>query len=118
MDIETYRNYCLSKKGVSESFPFDQEVLVFKVMNKIFALGNINSRPLKINLKCNPEKAIEYREQYPEIMPGYHMNKKHWNTVDFEGNLPDKKLFHLINHSYELVVSKLSKKEKEQLKAL
>ena len=115
MDIETYRNYCLSKKGVTESFPFDEEVLAFKVMNKVFALGNINGRPLKINLKCDPEKALEYRELYEEVQPGYHMNKKHWNTINFEGDLPDKKLHYFINHSYELVVSKLAKKEKEQL---
>ena len=118
MDIEAYRNYCLSKKGVTESFPFDEEVLVFKVMNKVFALGNINSRPLKINLKCDPEKALEYRELHEEVRPGYHMNKKHWNTVDFEGSLPEKTLCHFINHSYELVVSKLTKKEKEQLAQL
>ncbi|WP_010182704.1 MmcQ/YjbR family DNA-binding protein [Aquimarina agarilytica] len=118
MDIETYRNYCLNKKGVSESFPFDEAVLVFKVLNKVFALGNINSRPLKINLKCDPEKAITYREHYPEITPGYHMNKKHWNTVDFQGSIPDKILYQLVDHSYDLVVSKLTKKQKEALNEL
>ncbi len=118
MDIETYRNYCLSKKGVSESFPFDEAVLVFKVLNKVFALGNINSRPLKINLKCDPEQAVAYREQYSEITPGYHMNKKHWNTVDFHGDIPNEILYHLINHSYDLVVSKLTKKQKKALNEL
>ena len=118
MNIETYRNYCLNKKGVTESFPFDDEVLVFKVMNKVFALGSINKHPLSINLKCDPEKAIAYCEQHSEVTPGYHMNKKHWNTVNFEGDLSDKTLFYLINHSYDLVVSKLTKKEKEVLKTL
>lgn len=110
MDIETYRNYCLSKKGVSESFPFDEKVLVFKVLNKVFALGSIDAVPLKINLKCDPGKAIEYRERYDEVTPGFHMNKKHWNTVNFHGTLTDKILKHFINQSYELVVSKMTKK--------
>jgi len=118
MDIETIRTYCLSKKGVSESFPFDQEVLTFKVLNKMFALVNINKRPWALNLKCDPEKAIEYREFYEEIKPGYHMSKKHWNTVNFEGRLENKLLLHLINHSYRLVVSKMPKKFKEQLKSI
>ena len=118
MDIETYRNYCLSKKGVTESFPFDEEVLVFKVLDKVFALGSILSIPLKVNLKCDPDKAIAYRDQYEEVTPGYHMNKKHWNTVDFHGNLDDRTLKHMINHSYELVVSKMTKKKRDFLKSM
>ena len=118
MDIEVYRNYCLGKRGVTESFPFNEEVLVFKVMNKMFASSNINKRPFSVNLKCNPEKALQYRELYEGVQPGYHMNKKHWNTINFESNLSEKKLQYFINHSYELVVSKLTKKEKEQLAQL
>jgi len=118
MDIEAIRTYCLNKKGVSESFPFDESVLVFKVLDKVFALVNIDKRPWAVNLKCDPEKAIEYRELHPEITPGYHMNKKHWNTVLFEGSLENKLLLHLINHSYELVISKMTKKDREQLKSM
>ena len=118
MDIETIREYCLSKKGVSESFPFDENALVFKVLNKMFALVNINTRPWSLNLKCDPEKAIEYRELYEEIKPGYHMSKKHWNTVNFEGRLNNTLLVDLIDHSYELVVSKMTKKAKEELKSI
>lgn len=118
MDIETYRNYCLSKKGVSESFPFDEEVLVFKVLDKVFALGSVDAIPLKVNLKCDPDKAIEYREKYSEVTPGFHMNKKHWNTVNFQGSIEDRVLKHFINHSYELVVSKMTKKNRELLKSL
>ncbi len=118
MDVETYRNYCLSKPGVTESFPFDEEVLVFKVLDKVFALGSIDAIPLKVNLKCDPDKAIEYREKHEDIQPGYHMNKKHWNTLNFHGNIDDDLLKHLIDHSYELVVSKMTKKNRELLKTL
>jgi len=118
MDIEAIREYCLSKKGVSESFPFDESVLVFKVLDKVFALVNIDQRPWSVNLKCDPEKAIEYREQHAEITPGYHMNKKHWNTVLFESGLENKLLVNLINHSYELVVSKMTKKNQQLLKTM
>lgn len=118
MNIEEIRTYCLEKKGVSESFPFDESVLAFKVLDKMFALVNIDKRPWALNLKCDPEKAIEYREHYEEIQPGYHMSKKHWNTVNFEGRLENTLLKHLINHSYELVVSKMTKKQKEQLKSV
>ncbi len=115
MDIEAIRVYCLSKKEVSESFPFDESVLVFKVLTKVFALVNIDQRPWSVNLKCDPEKAMEYRECYPEITPGYHMNKKHWNTVNFEGALPPIFLQDLITHSYEMVVSKMTKKDRNKI---
>lgn len=118
MDIEALRACCLEKKGVSESFPFDDEVLVFKVLDKIFAAVNINKKPWAVNLKCDPEKAIAYREKHPEITPGFHMNKKHWNTVQFGGALPDALIKHLVNHSYELVVSKMTKRNRELLKAM
>lgn len=123
MTIEDYRAYCLSKPGTSESFPFDEHVLVFKVMNKMFALTSLKKweeGDHSVNLKCDPEKAIEYREKYPDdIFPGYHMSKKHWNTVVIEyGSLSEKLIKHLINHSYELVVSKLPKRDREKLKTL
>ena len=114
MDFEELRDYCLRKQGVNESFPFDEETLVFKVCSKMFCL--INSKPpFSINLKCDPEKAIELREEYEEIIPGYHMSKKHWNTVDIEGDLSDKFLQELLDNSYNLVVEKLTKKEKKSI---
>lgn len=115
MDIETFRTYCLSKKEVSESFPFDEETLVFKVLNKVFAICSLSKKPFSVNLKCDPEKAIDLRELHSEITPGYHMNKKHWNTVVFEGNLPSELLLELTDHSYECVVLKMTKKERVKL---
>lgn len=117
MNIEEYRDYCLSKAGVTEGFPFDETALVFKVMDKMFALTNINLFE-SINLKCNPEKAIELREEYEGIKPGYHMSKKHWNTVYIDSDVPNKLLYSLIDDSYNLVVSKLTKKQKEILSSL
>lgn len=122
MTIEEFRDFCLSKPGSSESFPFDQDTLVFKVMNKMFALTSLKKweeGEHSVNLKCDPAKAIELREKYPDfVFPGYHMHKKHWNTVVVEqSDLTEKFIKHLINHSYELVVSKLPKKDKEELKA-
>ncbi len=115
MNIEEYREYCLSKPGVSEGFPFDNKTLVFKVMGKMFALTDIDEFE-GINLKCDPDYAIELREKYEGVIDGYHMSKKHWNTIKTGSDVPDKTLYHLINHSYELVVSKLTKKEKKELK--
>lgn len=117
MNIEEYRNYCISKPGVTESFPFDDKVLVFKVMNKMFALTNVDEF-VSINLKCAPEHAIELREKYEGITAGYHMSKKHWNTCENESDIPDEVMKELINDSYNLVVSKLTKKLKEELKKL
>jgi predicted DNA-binding protein (MmcQ/YjbR family) len=119
MNIEAFREYCLSKKGVSESFPFDEETLVFKVMGKIFALTGLDENPAKANLKCDPERAIELRESYPNLIySGYHMNKKHWNTVRIESNLPHQLVVELIDHSYDLVVKGLTKKLQAALKEL
>lgn len=118
MNIEAYRDYCLSKQGVTESFPFDENTLVFKVMGKMFALTNINASTFQVNLKCDPEQALELRELHPEIVPGYHMNKKHWNTVAFEESLNDDFLKQLFDNSYNLVVSKLKKADKAYLKNL
>ncbi len=118
MNIEAFRDYCLSKKGVEETFPFGEETLVFKVMGKMFALTGLTDEEFKVNLKCDPQKVIELREKYEEILPGWHMNKKHWNTVSFEGNLKEELLIDLIDHSYDLVVQKLKKADQAFLKQM
>ena len=118
MDIATFHQYCLSKKGTEETFPFDEETLVFKVLGKMYALTGLDNEVFEVNLKCDPEYAIELREQHPEVRPGYHMNKKHWNTIAFETGLNDKLLFSLIDHSYDLVVKKLKKADRERLKEM
>jgi predicted DNA-binding protein (MmcQ/YjbR family) len=105
MDIESLRDYCIAKKGATESFPFGEDTLVFKASEKIFALVNLDGE-LSINLKCDPAYAIELREHYPCVTPGYHMNKKHWNTILLDGAVPDKEVFSWIDHSYQLVVGK------------
>jgi predicted DNA-binding protein (MmcQ/YjbR family) len=117
MNIEQYRNFCLSFPGVTEGFPFDNNTLVFKVMNKMFALTNVEEFEF-INLKCDPERAIQLREKYDGISPGWHMNKKHWNSVQPFGDINDELLRDLITHSYELIVASLPKKLKEELKLL
>lgn len=114
MNIETLRNYCLSKKGATEEFPFGENTLVFKVGNKMFALTGLDAE-LSINLKCDPEKAIELREQYPAVQPGYHMNKQHWNTVFIDGTVSQTLIFQWIDHSYDLVFNKLPAKEKDRI---
>ena len=108
------RLYCLDKKGVTESFPFDETTLVFKVMGKIFALTDLES-DFSMNLKCDPGKALELREQYPSVIPGYHMNKKHWNTVTIDNSVSDREILSWIDHSYDLVVKGLKKVERDQL---
>ncbi len=110
MPIENLRCYCLAKSGAEESFPFDEHTLVFKVAGKMFALFSLNKQPLAVNLKCDPERAIDLRERYTSISPGYHMNKKHWNTITIDGELSKDLVNSLVDHSYELVVSKLPKK--------
>ena len=112
MDIEQIRAYCLAKRGASESFPFDESTLVFKVGTKIFALLSLDA-DFSINLKCDPEKALELREHYTEVIPGYHQNKKHWNTIDLKGSLSKSLICEWIDHSYKLVFSSLTKKEKD-----
>lgn len=114
MNLEFVREYCLSKKGVTEDMPFDDEVLVFRIGGKIFALCDI-SQFESINLKCDPERAIELREQFNGITPGYHMNKKHWNTVASRGDVPDNLFLELIDHSYTLVFQSLTKKQRDEL---
>ncbi len=118
MNIESFRNYCIHKKGVTEEFPFDEDTLVFKVMNKLFALTSLKrweEGDHSVNLKCDPDRAEELRAQYDAIYPGYHMSKKHWNTVDFNRDVPDKMIYELIDHSYELVVKGLTKKQQGEL---
>ncbi len=103
MDIETIREYVLQKPSVTESFPFGEDTLVFKVKEKIFLLAALDALPLQFNLKCDPDKAIELREEYPEnILPGYHMNKKHWNTIIVDGSIPKKLIQQMIDDSYKL----------------
>ncbi|MBW8333839.1 MAG: MmcQ/YjbR family DNA-binding protein [Prolixibacteraceae bacterium] len=106
MNIEEVREYCISKPGVTEEFPFDEVTLVFKVMGKMFMLTNLDG-DWSLNLKCDPQRAIELREMYPAIQPGYHMHKAHWNTVMMDGSLSQKLILELIDHSYQLVVEKL-----------
>jgi predicted DNA-binding protein (MmcQ/YjbR family) len=119
MNIEAFRNYCLAKKGVTETFPFDEVTLVFKVMGKMFALTGLDSADFTVNLKCDPERALELRERWPQaVFEGYHMSKKHWNTVHFESDLDGPTLRQLIDHSYELVVKGLPKKDRETLEEL
>ncbi len=117
MNIEELRTWCISKKGVSEDFPFDETTLVFKVMGKMFALTDLEG-DLSINLKCDPEKAVELRELYSCVLPGYHMSKKHWNTILVDGSVPDQLIRQWIDHSYELVVEKLSRKQRDELATL
>jgi predicted DNA-binding protein (MmcQ/YjbR family) len=109
MDLAEFREYCLSKPGVSEGTPFVPEVLVFKVGGKMFALAALDEMPPTVNLKCDPELALDLRDRYQEVRPGYHMNKKHWNTVEIEGGIPDLELRKMIDHSYELVIKRLPK---------
>jgi len=112
MDIEKIWKYCSQKNGVSESFPFNETTLVFKVVDKMFALFDVENFQ-SINLKCDPEKSIELRERYSAIVPGYHMNKKHWNTVSVNGDISDVLMNELIDHSYYLVYKSLPKKVRD-----
>jgi predicted DNA-binding protein (MmcQ/YjbR family) len=115
MHIEEFHAYCGAKAGAEASFPFGDSTLVYKVMGKIFALTGIEGPGFLVNLKCDPAKALELRERYPEVRPGYHMSKTHWNTVDFEGSLPDAMLRALIDDSYMLVLSGLPRKTRALL---
>ncbi|WP_411029935.1 MmcQ/YjbR family DNA-binding protein [Spongiimicrobium sp. 3-5] len=118
MNIEEFRNFCISKKGVTEEFPFDENTLVFKVMGKMFALTALERLPPQANLKCDPERAITLRETYDgNIIPGYHMSKVHWNTILLEHLAPEL-IMELIDHSYELVISKFTKKLKAEYDTL
>ena len=105
MNIEEIRDYCLAKEGADEALPFDEDTLVFRVNKKMFLLVSLDN-PLIINLKCDPERAVELREHYSEITPGYHMNKIHWNSVALDGELTTSMVKELIDHSYQLVKGK------------
>ncbi|MBC9932479.1 MmcQ/YjbR family DNA-binding protein [Chitinophaga qingshengii] len=114
MDIEQYREYCLSLPGVTEEFPFGENTLVYKVGGKMFALTDLEEFT-SVNLKCDPDEAVELRERYDAVTPGWHMNKKHWNTVETQSNIPNKLLKEWIKNSYDLVVASLPKKVREKL---
>jgi predicted DNA-binding protein (MmcQ/YjbR family) len=115
MDLESFREYCLKKFGASEDTPFGEDVLVFKVAGKIFALTALDEVPARANLKCDPDLALELRDRYEQVRPGYHMNKKHWNTVELDSGVPDTELREMIDHSYELVVKSLPKVARAKL---
>jgi len=117
MNIETFRDHCLAKAGVTETFPFDDVTLVFKVKGKIFALTSLDEAVLKINLKCDPERALHLRETHDCVRPGYHMSKKHWNTIAVDGSVKSRLLLEWIDHSYELVVASLPRKIRAELPA-
>jgi predicted DNA-binding protein (MmcQ/YjbR family) len=117
MNIESIREHCLSLKGTTEDMPFGDDTLVFRVMDKIFALANLSGQ-LSVNLKCDPARAIELREEYSSIIPGYHMNKTHWNTLIMDGSLKRELIKGLIEHSYQLIVDSLPGSKKEELKKL
>ncbi len=110
MNIEQFIDFCQSKSFVSMDTPFGPDTLVFRVHHKIFALTGLDDTEFKVNLKCDPEKAVQLRQDYHDVLPGYHMNKKHWNTIRFDGEIPDKLLLEMVEHSYELVLNSISKK--------
>ncbi len=114
MNIEEFRNYCIAKEGVTEEFPFDDKTLVFKVLGKMFVLCDVDLFT-SINVKCDPDYALELREQYSAVKAGYHMSKKHWNTVEIDGSISDDLLKQWIDDSYTLVVQKMPKKQRSQL---
>ena len=112
---EELRFYCNDRQGVTEEFPFDFDTLVFKVKGKMFALCNLKEEVSRVNLKCDPDFALALRQKYDAIIPGYHMNKKHWNTVYLDGRLSDELVKELIDHSYDLVVAKLTKAQRKAI---
>ncbi len=109
MDLAEFREYCLTKPDTTEGTPFGPDVLVFKVSGKMFALAALDELPTTVNLKCDPDLALDLRDRYGQVRPGYHMNKKHWNTVEIDGGIPTMELRRMIDHSYELVVKGLPK---------
>ena len=115
MNIETFREYCLSKPFATEDTPFGPDNIVFKVEGKMFALASLDEVPSAVNLKCDPDLALELRDRYAQVRPGYHMNKKHWNTVELDGVIPEKEIRKMVDHSYDLVVRSLPKARREKL---
>ena len=121
MNIQQFYEFCLSKKGVTEHFPFDKDTLVFKVGGKMFCLTSLKEWEKgtpTLNLKCNPERAEALRDEYEAIIPGWHMSKVHWNTVAFNSDVSDKMMCELINHSYELIFNSLTKKNQTEINEL
>lgn len=118
LDETALRDYCLSLKAVTEEFPFGDDVRVIKVMGRMFALIPVHAQPARISLKCDPIRAEVLRQQYAAITPGYHLNKRHWNTVLSDGTIPDPEVIEMIDHSYDLVVKGMTKAEREQLKTI
>lgn len=115
MNVESFRDYCLSKPSATESTPFGPDNIVFKVEGKMFALLALDEVPTTVNLKCDPDQALELRDRYEQVQPGYHMNKKHWNTVVLDGVIPDKEIRKMIDDSYDLVVQSLPKAKRKAL---
>ena len=118
LNLDHIKQYCACKPGTHEEYPFGPDTLVFKVMSKMYALVSENDNPLRINLKCDPEQAPVLRSMHDSILPGYHMNKEHWNTIVLDGSIPDELVFRMIDESYDLVAAGLRKSEKAKLKAL
>ena len=115
MNVESFRDYCLGKAGTTEGTPFGPEDIVFKVAGKMFAILALEEVPPRANLKCDPDLALELRDRYEQVLPGYHMNKKHWNTVVLDGVIPEKEIRKMIDHSYDLVVQSLPKAKQKKL---
>lgn len=115
MNIETFREYCLGKPAATEDTPFAPEDVVFKVEGKIFAIAALMEVPPRVNLKCDPDLALELRDRYEQVQPGYHMNKKHWNTVELDGVIPQAEIKKMVDDSYGLVVQSLPKAKREKL---
>jgi len=115
MNRNELRDYCLSRQKAVEDFPFGNDVAVYKVMGKMFALIPVNA-PLQISLKCDPVWAEVLRQTYKAVTPGYHLNKRHWNTVLFDDTIPDEEVLEMVDHAYEQVVKGLTKKDREKLK--
>ena len=115
MNAENFRAHCLSKAGATEGTPFGPDNIVFKVYGKMFALLALDEVPTAVNLKCDPDLALELRDRYEQVQPGYHMNKKHWNTVVLDGAIPDPEVRRMIDHSYDLVAQALPKKKRRAL---
>jgi predicted DNA-binding protein (MmcQ/YjbR family) len=115
MNVESFRDYCLAKRGATEGTPFGPDNIVFKVRGKMFALVALDEVPPAANLKCNPDLALELRDRYEQVQPGYHMNKKHWNTLVLDGVVPEREVRRMIDHSYELVVQSLPEKIRKEL---
>jgi predicted DNA-binding protein (MmcQ/YjbR family) len=115
MDVESFREYCLGNPAVTEGTPFGEDVLVFKISGKIFALLALDEVPPTANLKCDPDRALELKDRYEQVRPGYHMNKKHWNTVEIDSGIPDSELRKMVDHSYDLVVRSLPTRQRAKL---